>query len=158
MKNICGYSKNDLKVIREFIKSINNEITVRISPNGEFCVLFLTYKLHLGMKKKPDYEKEVWKKWYRQQKFYNGEDINPTILSILHEIGHFQTFNVEEWTTRNKEVNKALDLYYDNKIDMETLNFMYWDTINEYKATQWAIDYYVNNKAKCECLAREIRV
>ena len=157
MRNICGWTKQDLKTIREFVKSINNEITLRISPVGEWHCRLMEYKLFLGNKKKPIQEDIIWNKWYREQEFYIGE-VNTRVISLLHEIGHYQTFNVEEWELRNKQVNEYIDQYYDYKIELEELNFKYWNTTNEYKATQWAIEYYKTHKAQCEKLAKQLKL
>ena len=51
MKNVCGYNKQDLVYIRQFIKEINNEIVVRISPSGTWECSLPKYRIYLGAKK-----------------------------------------------------------------------------------------------------------
>lgn len=156
MKNWCGYNKKELKLIRDFIHEVNNEIIVRISTDKSWkCVLPL-YKLFLGAKKQEQWVEEIRLNWCKKQEFYCEANMN--IISLLHEIGHFQTFNLEEWQDRNKQVNELQNLYCEDKIDMLELNCKYFDLPNEYKATKWAFEYYKANKSKCENLAKLIRV
>jgi len=154
MKNKCGYNKKQLQLIRYFIKEINEEIVLRISPAGEFSCNLPAYRLYLG-NKKLKYQSALWEKWYRKQEFYCG-DVNNRMIALLHEIGHFETFNVDEWLLRNDQVEVLLNQFYDKKISFEDLNYAYWDLTNEYKATQWAIEYYKKNKEKCDLLAQQI--
>ena len=154
MKNKCGYNKKQLQLIREFIKDINNEIVLRISPAKEFCCNIPEYKLYLGTKKM-GYQSVLWENWYRQQKFYCGK-VNNRLIALLHEIGHFETFDTTEWVLRNAKVDDLTYQFYDNKMSFEDLNFAYWNLENEYKATEWAINYYKNNKEKCDLLAQQI--
>lgn len=157
MKNKNGYSKQDLKLIRNFIHEINSELKLRIATDRFFICVIPQYKIYLGAKKQPIEEDNIWWEWFSKQEFFT-EDINKRIISILHEVGHFQTFDVNEWLDRNEKHEKLIDDYYDYKLDMKELNFAYWDLTNEYKATKWAIEYYVNNRVKCEQLAKAIRV
>jgi hypothetical protein len=156
MKNWCGYNKKELKLIRDFIHEVNNEIIVRISTDKSWkCVLPL-YKLFLGAKKQEQWVEEIRLNWCKEQEFYCEANMN--IISLLHEIGHFQTFNLEEWQDRNKQVNELQNLYCEDKIDMLELNCKYFDLPNEYKATKWAFEYYKANKSKCDSLAKILRV
>lgn len=156
MKNWCGYNKKELKLIRDFIHEVNNEIIVRISTDKSWkCVLPL-YKLFLGAKKQEQWVEEIRLNWCKEQEFYCEANMN--IISLLHEIGHFQTFNLEEWQDRNKQVNELQNLYCEDKINMLELNYKYFDLPNEYKATKWAFEYYKANKSKCENLAKLIKV
>ena len=156
MKNWCGYSKQDLKIIRDFIHEINNEIIVKIGTTKNwYCVLPL-YKLFLGAKKQEQWIEEIRLNWCKKQDFYFEANMN--IISLLHEIGHFQTFDLQEWQDRNEQEEHLQDLYCEDKIDMVEMNNRYFDLPNEYKATKWAFEYYKANKSKCENLAKLIRV
>lgn len=153
MRNKCGYTKKDLELIRNFTKEINEEIVIKISPqgNGFYCKL-PNYKIYLG-NKRPSQEELLWEQWYKEQDFFIGNDINRKIISLLHEIGHFQTFNIDEWLDRNKKVPCLTNRYYNGEMTFKELNYFYWNLINEYKATKWAIEYYKSNREKCERLA-----
>ena len=140
--------------IRDFIKDINEEIVLRISPSKEFCCNVPACRLYLGTKKL-EYQSLLWEDWYRQQEFYCGV-VNNRLIALLHEIGHFETFDVAEWFLRNAEVDDLTYQFCDNKITFENLNFAYWNLENEYKATKWAIEYYKNNREKCDLLAQRI--
>lgn len=156
MKNWCGYNKKELKLIRDFIHEVNNEIVVRIATDKSWKCILPLYKLYLGAKKQDKWVEEMRLNWCKEQDFYCQANMN--IISLLHEIGHFQTFNLEEWQDRNKQVNELQNLYCEDKIDMIELNYKYFDLPNEYKATKWAFEYYKANKSKCENLAKLIRV
>ena len=52
MKNWCGYSKQDLKIIRDFVHEINNEIIVKIGTSKNWYCVLPWYKLYLGAKNK----------------------------------------------------------------------------------------------------------
>jgi hypothetical protein len=153
MKNVCGYNKQDLIYIRQFIKEINNEIVLRISPSGAWECSLPKYRIYLGAKKISKDLDYSWQTWYKKQEFYIGDNIFRRIISLLHEIGHFETFNVDEWDARNKIEKKLVKAYINDKISYDDLNYAYWNLPNEYKATKWAIEYYKNNRAKCEKLA-----
>ena len=156
MKNWCGYNKKELKLIRDFIHEVNNEIIVRIATDKNWSCKLPLYKLFLGAKKQEQWVEEIRLNWCKEQEFYCEANMN--IISLLHEIGHFQTFNIEEWQDRNKRVNELQNLYCENKIDMLELNCKYFNLPNEYKATKWAFEYYKANKSKCENLAKLIKV
>ena len=156
MKNWCGYNKKELKLIRDFIHEVNNEIIVRISTDKSWKCILPLYKLFLGAKKQEQWVEEIRLNWCKEQEFYCEANMN--IISLLHEIGHFQTFNLEEWQDRNKQVNELQNLYCEDKIDMLELNNRYFDLPNEYKATKWAFEYYKANKSKCENLAKLIKI
>jgi hypothetical protein len=153
MKNICGYTKQDLQYIRNFIKEINDEIVVRISPAGSFECFLTTFKLRLGKKKAPIEQDILWQEWYEQQDFYMGE-VNKRMISLLHEVGHFETFDVNEWLFRNEQQDILINKYLNGEMTLKEINFAYWDLVNEYKATKWAVEYYMKNKNKCDALAK----
>ena len=158
MKNWCGYDKQELKIIRDFIHSINSEIQVRISTGKDWCCRPEWYRLYLGAKKQEQWVEDIRQKWCEEQEFYNKE-LNGNLLSLLHEIGHFQTINVDEWLERHKLARKYQNMYCEDKIKtMEELNYLYFNIPSEYKATKWAFEYYKANKEKCDNLAKILRV
>lgn len=152
MKNKCGYSKKDLQLIRSFIKEIDKNIKVRISPAGNFECQLTIGKLNIGNKKMDKKQRVLWQEWYEQQEFYVGK-VNKRMISLLHEIGHFQTFNFEEYALRNSQEYILIEEYCKGTLSEKELNFAYWNMTNEYKATKWAIEYYRNNRNRCEELA-----
>lgn len=155
-KNKCGYSKQDLQIIRNFVKEINNEIVVKISPGKTWECQIPTYRLRLG-KKKLDIEDFYWYNWFSQQDFFTDILINKNVFSLLHEIGHFETFDVNEWLDRNNKVPQLANEYYKGTLTYEELNYKYWELTNEYKATKWAIEFYKNNQEKCNELAKSVK-
>lgn len=157
MKNWCGYNKKELKIIRDFIHEVNNEIIVRISTDKQWKCEIPNFKIFLGAKKREKWINEIVDKWHKQQEFY-FEGANMILISLLHEIGHFQTLDLNEWLDRNEKVEQLQNFYCEGKITIEELNFKYFELPNEYKATQWAFEYYKANKSKCENLAKLIKI
>ncbi len=153
MKNICGYTKQDLINVRKFIHEINDEIVVRISTDKDWQCSLPNYRLYLGAKKQPQWLTNVRLEWYKKQDFYI-DNVNMSIISLLHEIGHFETFDVDEWLERNDLTYQYQQEYCDDDtMTMEQLNLKYFEIPNEYKATKWAFEYYKNNRQKCDKLA-----
>ena len=155
MKNKCGYNKKDLQLIRNFIKEIDKDIVIRIAPNQEFYCQLPLGKIYLGKKKIDDIQ-FYWYNWYQEQEFFSKEEINLRMITLLHEIGHFVTFDLNEWLDRNKKVPQLTEKYCKGELTLKELNFAYWNLPNEYKATEWAVDYYKRNKEKCDRLAKMI--
>lgn len=83
---------------------------------------------------------------------------NKRIISILHEVGHFQTFNEAEFEERNTKEELLNGMYEMGLIDFEELNFAYWNLTNEINATKWAIEYYNKNKKYCDNLIKLLKI
>lgn len=155
-KRIRPFTKKDLWLIQDFIGAINSDITIAISENKRFECDIPNKTIYLGTKNINKEEKQLYNKWFRQQPFYTK--VNKRIISILHEVGHFQTFNTLEFEERNEKEILLTVMYENDLIDFEKLNFAYWNLTNELKATMWAIEFYNNNKKYCDNLIKLLKI
>ena len=81
----------------------------------------------------------------------NGKTTNIFMASLLHEIGHHMTYIY----LTDKEVNACIkaknqiikDLDKENA-NIEELMQRYFNLVDEYEATAWAVEYYTENEAK----------
>lgn len=85
------------------------------------------------------------------KKTFHFEIPNIFMLSLLHEVGHFFTFHtfskmrLETAHEAKKLIEEALEI--DNCDEIYSL---YFDLSIEKVATAWAVDYYKNNRKRCE--------
>jgi len=155
-KRVRHFTKKDRLLIEDFIHSINSNLDIKISENKRFECDIPNKTIYLGIKNINKEELKLYNKWFTRQPFYTK--VNKRIISILHEVGHFQTFNIIEFQERNEQ-EKWLDfLYENNMINFEELNFAYWNLENELKATKWAIEFYNNNKKYCDNLIKLLKI
>lgn len=85
----------------------------------------------------------------------NGLEYNCDIflMSLLHEIGHYMT--EDEWSA--EESNNFTEMKKDLDGNTREGNFAYWNVPDEYRATEWAIDFINNNPEKCKVFWTECR-
>lgn len=146
-----NFTKQEKIIIREFIHSIDKSLKVRVSQEQRFECDIPKKTIYLGSKKIDKLENKLFQEWFKSQPEYIK--INKTLMSILHEIGHFQTFNKQEFEIRN-EIEEMLIFMYDNYyINEKEINFAYWNIENERKATMWGVQYFKENQEKCLQLA-----
>ena len=155
-KRVRYFTKKDRLLIEDFIHSINSNLDIKISENKRFECDIPNKTIYLGTKNINKEEKQLYNKWFRQQPFYTK--VNKRIISILHEVGHFQTFNTLEFEERNEKEILLTNLYEMDLIDFEELNFAYWNLTNEINATKWAIEYYNKNKKYCDNLIKLLKI
>ena len=155
-RKIKKFTKKDRMLIEDFIHSINNNVKIKISENKRFECDIPNNIIYLGVKNIDKQEQKMFNKWLKLQPEYI--QINKKLISILHEVGHFQTFNQILWEERNEQEEVLTRLYDLNLLTYEELNFAYWDMPNERKATMWAIDFYKNNKKYCNNLIKLLKI
>lgn len=155
-KKVRKFTKKDLWLIQDFIGAINSDITIAISENKRFECDIPNKIIYLGVKNTNKDELKLYNRWLEQQPFYTK--VNKRIISILHEVGHFQTFNKAEFEERNTKEELLINMYENDLIDFEKLNFAYWNLTNELKATKWAIEFYNSNKKYCDNLIKILKI
>lgn len=155
MKNY-NFTKEEKQTIRNFIHSIDKSIKVRVSQELRFECDIEKRTIYLGSKKIDKKENKLFQEWFRQQPEYIK--INKTLMSILHEIGHFMTFNKQEFEIRNETEEMLMFMYENYYINEKEINFGYWNIANERKATMWGVDYFKNNQEKCRYLAAALGI
>lgn len=155
MKNY-NFTKEEKQTIRNFIHSIDKSIKVRVSQELRFECDIEKRTIYLGSKKIDKKENKLFQEWFRQQPEYIK--INKTLMSILHEIGHFMTFNKQEFEIRNETEEMLMFMYENYYINEKEINFGYWNIANERKATMWGVNYFKNNQEKCRYLAAALGI
>ena len=155
MKNY-NFTKEEKQTIRNFIHSIDKSIKVRVSQELRFECDIEKRTIYLGSKKIDKKENKLFQEWFKQQPEYIK--INKTLMSILHEIGHFMTFNKQEFEIRNETEEMLMFMYENYYINEKEINFGYWNIANERKATIWGVDYFKNNQEKCRYLAAALGI
>ena len=151
-KKITRFSKKDIKAIQNFVNSINENLKIKNSEYKRFECDIPNNTIYLGIKNNNKKDNSLFLKWFKQQPEFI--DINKKLLSLLHEIGHFQTFNQEEFDKRNELENIYTFMYEQDIISYEQLNFSYWNLENERKATMWGVEFYKNHTTECENLIK----
>lgn len=136
--------KSKIAIVREFVKSIDSNYRVRYSNQCE-CdidneVIYINFKM----------DNEVEKIFESFCKKTFGEVFPRVLISILHEVGHIETFD-DDRNEERYERYALLQILWDNtEIDKETLHHRYYNLPGEIEATTWAVDYIRNNRKKCE--------
>ena len=134
-----------LDLVRCFVKTIDEYIEVE--SDNRFCVdideeiIFIPKKLN-------DDEELVWSNFLKEEFKVN---YNPYVMSILHEIGHIETYT-EDLNTERELTYFLLQMKYEED-NFEDFNNEYFKIPMEYYATEWAINYYRKHKKECERFA-----
>lgn len=85
------------------------------------------------------------------RKTFSFEIPNIFMLSLLHEVGHFYTLHTFS-KMRLRAAHQAKKLI-ENELkvnDCDEIYSQYFDLSIEKVATAWAVDYYKENKKRCE--------
>lgn len=148
------FSKQEIKIIKDFIHSIDSTLKVKISRELRFECNIERKIIYLGAKKPNHKENLLFQEWYKKQPEYTP--INKTLMSILHEIGHFKTFNKQEFALRNEQEQMLTFMYEHYYIDEKQINFSYWSIDNERKATMWGVQFFKDNTPICNKLTKTL--
>lgn len=136
---------NKIDLVRCFVKSVDKNIDVE--SDNRFCVdidaeiIFVPQKLN-------DREDEVWSNFLKEE---FKVDYDRYVMSLLHEIGHVETYT-EDLNTERELIYFLLQMKYEED-NFKDFNNEYFKIPMEYIATEWAIDYYRNHKDKCDRFA-----
>ena len=155
-KKINKFSKKDIQTIQDFVYSINKNLIIKNSEYKRFECDIPNNTIYLGIKNNNKKDNALFMKWFKQQPEYIN--INNKLLSLLHEIGHFQTFNQNEFDIRNELENAYCFMYEQDIISYEQLNFAYWNLANERKATMWGIQFYITHTKECKDLITKLKL
>lgn len=138
---------------RKIANNVDNEIGVYISENVWYCepenneIFVATPKnTNKGLQ---DFIKSIDVKLNNEQKYLLN--IIPTFMwSFLHEMGHLQTEKkIYKILLPYRKLTDFLSYHFGNiKIIDKLTSVMYFNLIDEVKATQWAVDYVTQNENK----------
>ena len=81
---------------------------------------------------------------------YGEYNFDPLVIGILHEVGHIMMYDEDLDKAREIAVLR-MRLNFDPAIDsLIDYNFNYFRIPAELDATNWAVDFYRNNRTKCD--------
>jgi len=83
---------------------------------------------------------------------YKEYELDPTVIGILHEVGHIMTYDEDLDKAREIAVLRMRLNFNNFELSLEEYNFNYFKLPAELNATNWAIDFYRNNREKCDRL------
>lgn len=143
---------NKRKLVRDFVKSIDKDF--KISFVNTFEVDIPEEHIYATFLRNPELDKIYLD--FLENEF--GEKFNMFLMSLLHEIGHIMTYD--------DDLNDARDIFYgmlklnfdEDKSDITEYNNLYFKIPMEYEATYWGVQYYRNNREKCDRLIKMLGV
>ena len=139
---------------------MNKEIKLGIykfikEVNPDYAVKFQKYDLECDIDEETIYVGESYDK--RTDRYFanfvnqlNPEcsKVNPFLLSLLHEIGHIETYTEEDEDDKDKIYSMLKIQYDEEELSDETLEEycnMYFRIPLEQNATEWGIDYALSH-------------
>lgn len=146
------FTKKDFELIQEWVNdNIDTDIEVqksyRFECDTDYDIIYLSNKRWSKLDKYFD-------DWYKKQDWY--VPINYTLICILHEIGHIMTKD-DDLLEQGQKLNDIYTFMYEqNAITEQELNEAYFNIPSETLATQWGVQYYINNRQSCEKIAEMV--
>ena len=131
--------------IYRFIKEVNPELLVKFQKYDLECDVFDEI-IYIG----ESYDKRTDKYFENFVKQLNPKcsKINPFLLSLLHEIGHIETYTEEDMDNKDA-IYAILKMQYDEEElsdeRLEEYCDMYFRIPLEQNATEWGIDYVLSH-------------
>jgi hypothetical protein len=151
MQRMYKFTKKDIKILQDFINTIDKDIKIKKGRTFECDV---EKKQVFVNNKKYTLDTEIYMNWLCKQKEYIP--INHVLISILHEIGHIKTYSLikEKQRTLLYSIYSFLQNY--NILSVEELNEKYFNIPDEKDATMWGIEFYKNHKIQCDELVKKL--
>lgn len=146
------FSKQDIKSITEWIHN-NIDKDIQVSKSYRFECDTDNEIVYLSNKRWTKLD-EYFDEWFKNQKWYIP--INYTLICILHEIGHIMTKDDDLLEEGDKLNSIYTYLFETNVISEKELNMSYFEIPCETVATQWGVQFYKDNRQKCEELAEMV--
>lgn len=131
------------KIVENFVKNINPNITIKWDSE-EFCADTDELTVCVGQVYH-NYEEQLFLDFVEKE---FGIIMDIFLVSLLHEIGHIETFDEEIDEERTLFYSILMASYEEDKI--EEYNEKYFRIKSEYNATEWAVNYYLDNKELCD--------
>ena len=95
-------------------------------------------------------ETDMFMRFVEQE--YGEFELDPVVISVLHEVGHIMTYDENLDKAREIAVLRMRLNFNNSDLSLEEYNFNYFKLPAELNATNWAIDFYRNNREKCDKL------
>lgn len=151
MQRRYKFTKKDIKILQDFVNTIDKDIKIK---KGQVFECDVKAKQVFVGDKKYSKDTEIFMNWLCKQKNYTP--INHILISILHEIGHIKTYSQvkEKQRALLYGIYRFLETY--DIMSTEELNEKYFNIPDEKDATMWGIKYYVNHKEQCDNLIKNL--
>jgi len=131
--------------IYKFIKEVNPDYNIKFQKYDLECDVY-EETIYVG----ESYDKRTDRYFENFVKELNPEcsKVNPFLLSLLHEIGHIETYTEEDEDDKDK-VYAILKMQYDEEElsddKLEEYCNMYFRIALEQNATEWGINYALSH-------------
>ena len=148
------YNKKEKQLIKDFVKSINPELKIFYQEIFE-CDIY-EEEIFIG-KKEFTSDTRMFMEWF-QKEFPLCKDCHWWLISLLHEIGHVETYE-EVKHDKREIIYSILKMAFEmGDVSIVKLNNAYFNLPAEYDATYWAASYYLSNTDKCNALLSQLDV
>lgn len=136
--------KSKISIVKDFVKQINPDYRVKYS--NQFECNPIEEIVYINFRHAED-ANDLFSKFCQEQ---FGKSYNAVLISLLHEIGHIETFDDDLDEERGNRYALLQYLWDNSDIDRETLHFEYFRLPSEIEATTWAVEFIENNAEMCE--------
>lgn len=132
-----------------FVKSISPKLKIVFTDEGS-SFEYTTDTVYLTFGENCD-------GFMRHLKFVHGirgaDNFNIVMWQILHEIGHYFTL---DYCEDDEKIERAICALIDENSakNSEKIQDMYFNLEKEWEATEWGIDYLINNQNKCKIFSK----
>ena len=134
--------------LRKFIREIDEDF--KLSFGNAFEVDIPEEEIFVTFNKDEEIDK-IFLKFLKKE--FNIE-MDMFLISLLHEVGHIMTYD-DDMNDDRSVVYGLLKVQFDEgKANIEEYNDMYFHIPAEFEATTWGVQYYLENKEKCDKLVR----
>ena len=137
------------------VHSIDLELEVEQSDENSFDYAEDLIRLNL----RDDEDNGFMRHLKEKHGYADADKYSPMLWTILHEVGHSQT--ADEYSDEEYEegLNTKLGLACCSPEELKTnevLQDRYFDTAEEWYATEWAIDYLDTHRRECRHMSAEL--
>ena len=133
--------------ITQFINSILPEVEV-IFEDNEFWVDVKNKTINIGVNPDPIGEELI------QEFVFNefGVAMDSFLIGVLHEIGHIMTYDKEIFFEGQQMymILNMLNTGNGRRLSIKDRQNIYFNIPNEYRATEWAVNYYLTFQEECD--------
>lgn len=147
------FSSLDIDKIQNFVDSFFYDLDIVIEKGSRYECDLDEQVIYLGSKRYTHYDEEWFKCFNLQPQMYNS-----SVIALLHEIGHFMTYDPQLNEERDFLEEMLLMQCTSNIISEKEMNEYYFVLPSEKQASMWAINFYNSNKEICEDLAKSLGV
>lgn len=132
----------------KFIQSIVPDVRVKFEDD-EYYVDLNDRVINIGINPDPNGDRLIHE--FVLEKF--GVSMSPFLIGVLHEIGHLMTFDPVA-QAEGDVLYFLLSLNYDS-MKHDEYSRLYFSLPTEIAATEWAVNYYLSHKEKCDSFIKQ---